>query len=67
MVVCTVKKILPSNTKFFMCVIVVMKFLFHLFHVVTVVSNVKSNLWNFEHCQQLCVCVCVCTCMWLCV
>lgn len=37
--VCTVNKISPLKTKFFMYVIVVMKFLFHLFHVVTVVYN----------------------------
>jgi hypothetical protein len=47
--VCTVKKIAPSEFKFFICMIIVMKSVFHLCHVVTfvyimeaVVSIVKS-------------------------
>ena len=44
---CTVKKISPSEMKFFIHVIIVMAYVFNLFHVVTVVCN-GGSCFYFE-------------------
>ena len=50
---CTVKQILPSEIEFFIYMIIVMAYVFILFHVVTVVCNRGScfEFKNVEHCK----------------
>jgi hypothetical protein len=52
-VVCTVKKISPSEMKVFVHVIIVMAYVFNLFSAVTFVYNVGSCFYfeNVQHCK----------------
>jgi hypothetical protein len=51
--VCTVKKISPSEIKFFIYVIIVMVCIFSLLHVMTVVQNGGKYFCfeNVQHCK----------------
>ena len=53
-VLCTVKKISASEMKVFIVVIIVMAYVFNLFHVMTVVYNGGSCLYfeNFQRCKK---------------
>jgi hypothetical protein len=52
-VVCTVKKISSTEMKFFIREIIVMAYVFNLFHVVTVVYDGGSCFYfeNVQHCK----------------
>jgi hypothetical protein len=50
-VVCTVKKISPSEMEFFIYVIIVMAYVFNLFHMVALVCN-GGSCFYFENIQQ---------------
>jgi hypothetical protein len=60
--VCNVKKISPSETKFFIYAFTVMAYIFSLFYVLTVVYNGGGcfDFKNIHHCKLLWVCDYLC-------